>query len=113
MPDASYLFVRQVMQSDKVRRKCDDVAGRIAARLTAIAARDNLSHTAEVVHQSQGTRPLGRPYSRVAISHRTRIQAQRELSEANGGDGSEFGTAKTQRTRLVGQGISGARNPRR
>jgi hypothetical protein len=109
MPTPTYLWVQQIMQMKSVRDKCDQVADRLAARVNTIAARDNLSRKADPVHQSSGTRPKGRPYSRVGIAYRTRPQAQAELAAAL--DGTEFGTATTPRTRLIGQSISGARNP--
>jgi hypothetical protein len=82
MPSANWYFVREVMQSRGVRRKLDDVRDRIAAGSGG--------------EKEDGTRPKGRPYSRVFTQ-----------------DGSgEFGTSTTPRRRTLGLASARARRSR-
>lgn len=90
MPTPMYLQLRRVMQGPAVRAKCAEVANRIAARAERIDATDSADDAEDVkIGREDGTRPKGRPYSRVTAS----------LEQ-------EFGTSKVARRRNLGQAAS-------
>lgn len=90
---SNYQLVREVMQSRKVRAKLEEVARRGAVAVDRRAAAEGVEARAVV---SNGTRPRGRPYSRIALH----------------GDGSEYGDYKTPRRRALGLATGEIRNPR-
>jgi hypothetical protein len=86
MPTASYLFVQKALQTTGVRRKLSQVADRKAAAARSIIAAQGAK---VAVQREDGTRPKGRPYSRISVP------------AAN-----EFGTSWTARMRILGQVIN-------
>lgn len=81
MPSDLYKQLGQVMRSRKVRAKGAQVADDIAARARQIAASEGVD--AQITRED-GTRPKGRPYSRVS--------ARRDQ---------EYGTAATARRAIL------------
>lgn len=83
MATPRYLFVQDVLQAPGVRRKLRQVRDRKAGQVRALAAEEGVDVP---VLLSEGTRPKGRPYARIAIPavH-------------------EFGDSKTKRLRLLGR----------
>lgn len=89
MPTPMYEQLRRVMQSRKVRAKLAEVADGIAARAEQLAAQDEADDAEDVIiGREEGTRPKGRPYSRVTAS----------LDQ-------EWGTSKVARRRILGRSI--------
>lgn len=87
MASTEWEFVREVMQMRGVRKKLDEVAARGAAQVSRIASAEGVKVAPA---RSSGTRPKGRPYSRIAL-----------------GDGAqEFGDSKTVRRRILGRAAS-------
>lgn len=87
--DVSYRWVGDAMRNDKVRRALDAKARQVKARADQIAASEGVRMTTEI---TSGTRPKGRPYSRV---------------ESPDGAGQEWGTARTPRRRVLGRAGDG------
>jgi hypothetical protein len=83
MPTPNYVYVQDVLQSRKVRAKVREVADRMAGQAAAIAAAEGAKVS---ILRSDGTRPKGRPYSRISVP------------AVN-----EFGDSKTRRLRLLGR----------
>jgi hypothetical protein len=84
-PGARYAYVREVMQSRRVRadlkRRADQVAAN--ARAAAGATSTPASRRNPVsVSRSDGTRPKGRPYSRVTVSGATEAERRQLLARA-------------------------------
>lgn len=89
MPTPMYVQLRRIMQSQPVRAKCAEVADGIAARARELAQQDTADDAEDVIiGREDGTRPRGRPYSRVTAS----------LDQ-------EFGTPRTARRRILGRSI--------
>lgn len=82
-----YEFVRRVMQSPGVRKHIADAADRKAHAAGQIALSEGVNVP---VVRTNGTRPKGRPYARVA------------LPAAN-----EHGDSKTRRLRILGRVVGG------
>lgn len=78
-----YDGIREVMQSREVRRALREQAERVASRARQIDA-----EFGEGVRVEDGTRPRGRPYSRVV--HDTGAEM-------------EWGTSRTERRRVLGR----------
>lgn len=76
-----YLFIQEQLQKPGVRRTIARAADRKARNARAIVAAEGLDVT---VTRTDGTRPKGRPYSRVSIPA-----------------SAEFGDSKTKRLRLL------------
>jgi hypothetical protein len=87
MPTARYLWVQEQLQKPGVRRKLRQAANRKARLAAVLAAQDDVIDMP--VMQSDGTRPRGRPYSRVAIPA-----------------GNEFGDSKSRRLRLLARVVN-------
>jgi hypothetical protein len=83
MPTPNYLFVQRILQQRGVRRKLAEVADRKAAQARAIAVSEGAN---VVIQREDGTRPAGRPYSRISIPAVD-----------------EFGDSKTKRLRILGR----------
>lgn len=83
MPTRNYVYVQDILQGRGVRRKVSEVADRQAGQAAAIAAAEGAK--VRIVRQD-GTRPKGRPYSRISIPAVD-----------------EFGDNKTRRLRLLGR----------
>lgn len=62
---SDYALVRSVMQSQKVRAKLAEVAAPGPGIANARAKSEGVSISAQLSH---GTRPRGRPYSRISFS---------------------------------------------
>jgi hypothetical protein len=89
MPTPLYLQLRRVMKSERVRSKLAEVADRMEARAQHLALEDTADDAEDVqIGREDGTRPAGRPYSRVTAS----------LDQ-------EFGTSKVARRRILGRSI--------
>lgn len=86
MPTPTYLYVQKVLQSPGVRRKLSQVADRKAAAAQSIITAEKAK---VVVTRQDGTRPKGRPYSRISVP------------AAN-----EFGTSWTARMRILGRVVN-------
>lgn len=86
MPTANYLRVQRALQSPGVRRKLREVADRKLRAAQSIAASEG--HTGPIWRED-GTRPKGRPYSRIIV----------RASD-------EFGDSETKRRRLLGRVIN-------
>lgn len=86
MPTPTYLYVQNILQSPGVRRKLSDVADRKAAQARSIIASERAKVT---VQREDGTRPKGRPYSRISIP------------AVN-----EFGNSWTARMRILGRVVN-------
>jgi hypothetical protein len=82
MATSNYQFVQQVMQSPRVRKALQNKAQAGAKVTDRTASAQGMSTRATV---TSGTRPRGRPYSRISLP---------------GGD--EFGDYKTPRRRVLG-----------
>lgn len=82
MAVSTYQFVQQVMQSPRVRKALEKKARTGAGITNRTTAAKGMSARASV---SSGTRPRGRPYSRISLS---------------GGD--EYGDYKAPRRRVLG-----------
>jgi hypothetical protein len=80
---SNYEFVQQILQSPGVRRKLAEVADRKARQAVAVAASERV---AVPVLREDGTRPKGRPYSRISIPADY-----------------EHGTSRVQRLRILGR----------
>jgi hypothetical protein len=65
---SDYQLVREVMQSKRVRAKLAEVAQRGVPVTDARAAAERVAARAQLTH---GTRPRGRPYSRIALNGTT------------------------------------------
>jgi hypothetical protein len=87
MPTARYLWVQEQLQKPGVRRQLRVAANRKARAARVLAAQDD--YVDMPVMQSDGTRPRGRPYSRVAIPA-----------------SAEFGDSKTRRLRLLARVVN-------
>jgi hypothetical protein len=83
MPTARYLWVQQVAQSPAVRRKIKEVRDRKAQQAASIARAEGVT---DPIITTEGTRPRGRPYARIALSARV-----------------EFGDSVTKRRRILGR----------
>lgn len=77
-------FIVEAMQSETVREALKARAARIAARARALASAEAPDMRIE---QIDGTRPKGRPYSRVTGS---------DIDQ-------EWGTSRTERRRILGR----------
>lgn len=60
-----YAAAGQAMRSSTTRAKCSQVADRVASTVRSVAAAEGLDVT---VGRTNGTRPKGRPFSRVTIT---------------------------------------------
>ena len=80
---SDYMLVRSVMQSPKVRAKLAEIAAKGAPMANARAQAERIDARATVTH---GTRPRGRPYSRIQMP-----------------GASEFGSSNVPRRRVLGQ----------
>ena len=87
MAHPRYVFVSDVMRLPGVRAKLDEVADRLASSAQRVAQAEN---QAVPIQRVDGTRPKGRPYSRV------------QVPAVN-----EHGDSKTKRIRLLGRALSG------
>lgn len=81
----SYKWVGDVMRSKGVRDALDKKADKVRDRADQLAQAEGVDLELE---QSSGTRPKGRPYSRV---------------EAPDGAKQEWGTSRTDRKRIMGR----------
>lgn len=79
-----YKELQKLLQSQTVRAKVAQVADRVARDAKAIAEAEGADEV--VIGREDGTRPLGRPYSRVTAP----------LDQ-------EFGTSRVQRRRILGR----------
>lgn len=84
--NARYLFIQSVAQLPSVRAKVAAVRDAKAQQAAALAQAEGLTVT---ITTSEGTRPKGRPYGRIAIPAED-----------------EFGTDRRPRTRLLGRIVS-------
>ena len=80
----TYEFIREAAQNPKTRRALHDKAVQVQRRAEGIARGDNVTLNSKVV---DGTRPKGRPYSRVESPN----VAQ------------EWGSSKVDRRRILGR----------
>lgn len=88
VPD--YSGIREVMQSDKVREALHHHAEQILPRAKELAKAAKLPEFAVSLKVEDGTRPKGRPYSRVTADHPD-------------GEKIEWGDTNTNRRRILGQ----------
>lgn len=80
-----YVQLGRVMKSAKVRGKLAEVANRVAQKVDAEATEGD-----DMAVRTDGTRPKGRPFSRVAVDA-----------------ADEWGNAYTQRRRRLGRAAAG------
>ncbi|MFC5992947.1 hypothetical protein ACFQE5_01830 [Pseudonocardia hispaniensis] len=78
--------VGEVMRAPGVRAELRAAAGRVAGRARSIAAAEGVAAS---ITTSDGTRPRGRPYSRVASDR----------------PDAEFGSSKSARLRVLGRAV--------
>lgn len=83
MPNARYKFIQQVAQLPSVRERVARVADRMYGQAVTLAKAEGV--TAPIARED-GTRPQGRPYSRIAIRA-----------------ADEFGDSRTRRSRILGR----------
>lgn len=83
----SYDWVKEIMQTEGVRKRIADAADRKARAAQQIAEQEG--RTVSVV-RSNGTRPKGRPYARISIPA-----------------SDEHGNSKVSRLRLLGRVLNG------
>lgn len=88
MPTARYMQLQRIIQGPKVRDKLAQVADRLADRVNQLDAASPDPDVTAI--RTDGTRPKGRPYSRVAVP-----------------TSAEYGDHNTDKRRLLGQAVTG------
>jgi hypothetical protein len=86
MATPNYVYVQRILQSETVRKRLRVVQSRMASQAGAYARQAGVNVPIQL---SEGTRPGGRPYARIAIPATN-----------------EFGDSKTKRLRILGRVIS-------
>jgi len=84
-------LITEAMQSDATRAGLAERAGRVQSRVTALAQTEGVR--IEPARVESGTRPKGRPYSRVVIDD---------------GAEQEYGSSRMERRRILGRAAEGS-----